>query len=347
MYTPKKIKTIRGAALSVSVVTTAIGIFFALLAGLPYLSTGGMALITFAAAYLSANYFFNRFVMFRIKPIYQVLLSKNIHTDELVRKFSPKDDLMQDMRDEINLWAEKTAQEISRLKENEKYRKEFLGNVSHEIKTPIFTIQGYVLTLLDGALEDGAINRKYLERTEKSIDRLINIVRDLEEISQLESGGLVLEYERFDVVQLAREIADAAEINAAKRGIKVRVNRLVVNKPIMVYADKKRVGQVFGNLIINSIKYGKEGGLTEIGIVDMFDKVLVEVSDNGVGIAAEHIPRLFERFFRVDKSRSREEGGTGLGLAIVKHIIEAHDETITVRSAPGEGTTFSFTLSRK
>ena len=271
-----------------------------------------------------------------------MLLSKNVKTHEL----PPAGDLVEEIQDELNLWAEKNAQEIARLKENERYRKEFLGNVSHEIKTPIFTVQGYILTLLDGGLEDKNINRKYLERSEKSIDRLINIVQDLEEISKLESGMLVLDQERFDIVALVHEIADAVEMEATAHRITVKVGSGVSQPPVYVFADRRRIGQVVTNLLTNSIKYGREGGCTTISFIDMFDRVMIEVADNGVGIAEENIPRVFERFFRVDKSRSREQGGTGLGLAIVKHILDAHGQGITLRSKPGEGSTFSFALAK-
>ncbi len=341
-----KIRTIEGAALAVSLVITASGVLFSAFCGLTFLQGAGVALAAFAVSYFSARFFFRRFVLFRIKPVYRILLSRDITTEELSREVSRKDDVMRQMRDELRLWAENNAREIDRLRKDERFRKEFLGNVSHEIKTPLFTIQGYVLTLLDGAMEDAKINRKYLERTEKSIERLIHLVADIEVIAGLESGALTLDAERFDVEAMAREIADAAEIKAGEQRVKIVVNDGRAPVPVMVCADKKRIGQVFDNLILNSIKYGKRGGCTRIDFIDTFDKVLVEVSDDGIGIAREHIPRIFERFYRVDKSRSREQGGTGLGLAIVKHIIDAHNETITVRSAPGEGTTFSFSLKK-
>ena len=325
-----KIRTTAGAALGVAAMAAALSIGCGTLLnlGLPriLIVTGSV----FTVMYLTARFCFNLFVRYRIKPIYQVLLSKNVKTHEL----PPAGDLVEEIQDELNLWAEKNAQEIARLKENERYRKEFLGNVSHEIKTPIFTVQGYILTLLDGGLEDKNINRKYLERSEKSIDRLINIVQDLEEISKLESGMLVLDQERFDIVALVHEIADAVEMEATAQ------------PPVYVFADRRRIGQVVTNLLTNSIKYGREGGCTTISFIDMFDRVMIEVADNGVGIAEENIPRVFERFFRVDKSRSREQGGTGLGLAIVKHILDAHGQGITLRSKPGEGSTFSFALAK-
>lgn len=245
---------------------------------------------------------------------------------------------------EIKAWADDRKDEIERLKKLEVYRKEFLGNVSHELKTPIFNIQGYVLTLLDGGLEDPSINRNYLERAEKSIDRMITIVDDLEAISQLETGELQIEPERFDILALAKDVAEAQEMKATAKGIILTLPE--DSKPIFVFADRFRIRQVLVNLIVNSVKYGKEYGETKIRFYDTGDNVVVEIADNGIGIEKEHLPRLFERFYRVDKSRSRDQGGTGLGLAIVKHIIEAHNQTINVMSTEGAGTVFSFTLKK-
>ena len=237
------------------------------------------------------------------------------------------------------------ADQVVRLEEVEHYRREFLGNVAHEVKTPIFNVQGYILTLLDGALDDENVNRLYLERAEKSIERIINIVADLDEISHLESDAPILEFERFDVVALAREVVETMEIEAQARDISIRF-KTDTPDTMMVAADRKYVGQVLVNLISNSIRYGSDGGRTRISFIESADKVKVEVADNGEGIEQEDIPRVFERFFRVDKSRSREKGGTGLGLAIVKHIIEAHGETVSLDSELGVGSTFSFTLSK-
>lgn len=251
---------------------------------------------------------------------------------------------VENLNKEILAWADDRKDEIERLKKLEVYRKEFLGNVSHELKTPIFNIQGYVLTLLDGGLEDETINRDYLMRAERSVDRMITIVDDLEAISQLETGELQLEPERFDIVALSKDVLDAQEMKATGKGIMLALEGEC--KPLYVQGDRFRIRQVLTNLVVNSVKYGKEYGETKIAFYDNGDKILIEVTDNGIGIAKEHLPRLFERFYRVDKSRSREQGGTGLGLAIVKHIIEAHDQTISATSTEGEGTTFSFTLDK-
>lgn len=252
---------------------------------------------------------------------------------------------VENLNKEILAWADDRKDEIDRMKKLEVYRKEFLGNVSHELKTPIFNIQGYVLTLLDGGLEDENINRDYLMRAERSVDRMITIVDDLEAISQLETGELQLEPERFDIVALSKDILDAQEMKATGKGIILSLGE-GGSKPIFVYADRFRIRQVLTNLVVNSVKYGKEYGETRIDFYDRGETILIEVTDNGIGIGKEHLPRLFERFYRVDKSRSREQGGTGLGLAIVKHIIEAHDQTISASSTEGEGTTFSFTLAK-
>lgn len=245
---------------------------------------------------------------------------------------------------EILAWADDRKIELERLHKLEMYRKEFLGNVSHELKTPVFNIQGYVMTLLDGGLEDPSINRNYLLRAEKSVDRMISIIDDLESISQLETGELQIEPERFDIAALIADVVDAQEMKAAGKGIIFTM--LQENKPVIVFADKFRIRQVLVNLIVNSIKYGKQFGETKIRFYDIGNTISIEIADNGIGIAKEHLPRLFERFYRVDKSRSREQGGTGLGLAIVKHIIEAHNQTISVMSTEGVGTVFSFTLKK-
>ncbi len=229
--------------------------------------------------------------------------------------------------------------------ELERYRREFLGNISHELKTPLFTTQGYVTTLLDSKLDDKALIVRYLERAERGLDRMIAIVTDLEQIARLESG-LELRHERFDMAAMAREIAEDAAIEGDKKGIEIRIE----GASAMVVADRKTIEQVVWNLLINSIKYGREGGSTRISFSSQGDKTLIEVADDGIGIAPDELPRIFERFYRSDRSRSREMDaidGSGLGLSIVKHILEAHGEQITVRSRLDEGTTFSFTLPKK
>jgi len=236
--------------------------------------------------------------------------------------------------------------EINVLKDQDSYRKEFLGNVSHELKTPLFTIQGYILTLLDGALKDKSVRDKYLKRAAKGVDRLINIVLDLDLITQFESGIKIVDKEKFDIVELIQNVFDLIEIESDKSNIKLLYDKDYSN-PIYVFADEERILQVLTNLLINSLKYGVDGGRTEVSIeMSNNDKILIKVSDDGIGVSSDHLPRLFERFYRVDATRSRKKGGSGLGLSIVKHIIEAHNENIYVDSELGKGTTFSFTLDK-
>lgn len=242
-------------------------------------------------------------------------------------------------------WIAERREEIEQLKKLETYRKEFLGNVSHELKTPIFNIQGYISTLLDGGLDDPKINRSFLSKAEKSVERMITIVDDLQSISQLERGVLELNEESFDIVALVKDVQESLELRAKERNISFELFNDITH-PIFVTADKFRIRQVLVNLIVNSVRYGKEGGITQVRVNDIGDKVLVEVTDNGIGIASEHLPRIFERFYRADKSRSRELGGTGLGLAIIKHIIEAHNQKISVLSTEGAGSVFTFTLNK-
>jgi len=232
--------------------------------------------------------------------------------------------------------------EIQALKTLEKYRREFFGNVSHELKTPIFNIQGYVETLIDGALYDKAVNKKYLKRTSKSIDRLMYIIKDLESISQLESEELKLEFTTWNLQHLINEVIEQFEIKAQKKKIKFLHDEQSTD--VLVFADKVKLGQVLSNLFSNSIKYGKKNGVTKISCHQTKKICYLSIKDNGIGVSKKNVNRLFERFYRVDKSRSREQGGTGLGLAIVKHIIEAHNQQISVKSELGKGTDFKFTI---
>ncbi|MCK5823107.1 MAG: sensor histidine kinase [Bacteroidales bacterium] len=253
--------------------------------------------------------------------------------------------MLKKINQQINLQAKNHTKEIKQLKELEKYRKEFIGNVSHELKTPIFNIQGYLLTLIEGGINDPNINELYLKRAEKSIDRMILIVNDLEAISKLEAHKLELNYDNFNIEELINDIFDMQMLRAKEKNISFNIlNNL--NKKLIVNADKKWISRLVINLIVNSINYGKNDGNTSISIKELENKYLIEISDNGCGISETELPRIFERFYRADKSRSREQGGTGLGLSIVKHIIEAHNQQITVESIVNKGTKFAFTLNK-
>jgi len=254
---------------------------------------------------------------------------------------------MASLSKEIDSYAKNKKLELEALKIREEYRKEFIGNVSHELKTPLFTVQGYISTLIEGAADDPKIRDKYLKRADKGVDRLIYIVKDLDMITKLEVGDANLTIETFNILETITNVFDLLEIKAEKKNIS-----LILDKdypaPVMVHADRDRIQQVLSNLVVNSIKYGHQNGTTEISVEDLnSEKMIVRVTDNGEGVEAKHLTRLFERFYRVDKSGSRKEGGSGLGLSIVKHIIEAHDEKIYVESKFGIGSEFSFTLQKQ
>ena len=297
-------------------------------------------IVVAAFSFFVLQYRSERFIYREVKKIYDdisllestTLRSQSITTD------------MATLTREVKKFATDKKLEIETLKIREEYRREFLGNVSHELKTPLFTVQGYLSTLLDGAIKDKSVRKKYLQRAEKGVERLIYIVQDLDMISKLESGDLNLELRKFNIVDLIQNVFDLLEMAAAEKDILLLFDRKYT-KPIFVKADQEKIQQVLLNLIVNSIKYGKEKGSTEVTIEDLVDnKIIVRIRDDGEGIPKQFIPRLFERFFRVDKSGSRHEGGSGLGLSIVKHIIEAHEEKIYVESQIGSGSEFSFTL---
>ena len=261
------------------------------------------------------------------------------------RSFDFNTDVLSQVKSDVENWDKTNQEEIQRLMGQENYRKEFVGNVSHELKTPTFNIQGYLLTLLEGAINDPEINMKYLEKAVKSVERMIALIDDLDEISKMESETIKMNMEKVDIVEIANEVMSSLEMKAKENSINLKIVN-PSSKAIWVMADPDRINQVLVNLIVNSIRYGNEDGETLIKFYDMHDNILVEVADNGIGIAEEHLPRLFERFYRTDKGRARISGGTGLGLAIVKHIIEAHNQTINVRSTLDVGSTFSFTLKK-
>lgn len=299
-------------------------------------------LICFPLCFAIVQYRVERFIYRRVKKIYDdltLLESTNLRQQPITTD-------MGTLTREIDKYAKDKKFEIETLKIREEYRKEFIGNVSHELKTPLFTVQSYLLTLLEGAIEDEKIRKKYLLRASKGVERLTYIIKDLDMITKLEVGDLSLNKENFDIVKLVQNVFDLFEMKAAKRHITLAFD-IDYSNAIMVFADKERIQQVLTNLIVNSIKYGREKGTTEVSIENLIkNKAIIRVTDNGEGISKENLLRLFERFYRVDKSGSRKEGGSGLGLSIVKHIIEAHEEKIYVESQLGVGSEFSFTLEK-
>ncbi|WP_460220712.1 sensor histidine kinase [Psychroserpens sp. MEBiC05023] len=300
------------------------------------------AVFTYVLSFVVIQYRVERFIYRRVKKIYDDLTLLESST----LRNQPITTDMATLTEEIDKYAKDKKFEIETLKVREEYRKEFLGNVSHELKTPLFTVQGYLLTLLDGAIDDRNVSEKYLNRANKGLERLIYIVKDLDMITKLEVGDLRLNIDTFDIVELVQNVFDLLEMKAAKKKITLMFD-MDYTTPIYVSADRERIQQVLTNLIVNSIKYGEEKGTTEVSIENLIkNKVIVRVTDNGEGISDANIPRLFERFFRVDKSGSRKVGGSGLGLSIVKHIIEAHDEKIYVESEINVGSEFSFTLEK-
>ncbi|SDD59320.1 two-component system, OmpR family, phosphate regulon sensor histidine kinase PhoR [Pricia antarctica] len=283
-----------------------------------------------------------KFIYRKIKQIYDdfaLLESSTLTSDPITTD-------MRTLTEELEKFAKDKKVEIDTLKVREEYRKDFLGNVSHELKTPLFTVQGYIETLLDGAMNDKNVRKKYLQRASKGVDRLIYIIKDLDLITKLEVGELHLEKENFDIVELIQSVFDLLEMKAEKKNIVLTFD-MDYSRPIHVYADKEKIQRVITNLLVNSLKYGRRDGTTEVSVENLIkNKVIVRITDNGEGIPKRYIPRLFERFYRVDQSGSRKEGGSGLGLAIVKHIIEAHEEKIYVESEIEVGSEFSFTLEK-
>jgi two-component system phosphate regulon sensor histidine kinase PhoR len=297
--------------------------------------------LTFTLSFLIIQYRAEKFIYRRVKKIYDELTL--LESSSLIPKSITTD--MSSLTQEIDRFAKNKKLEIETLKVREEYRKEFMGNVSHELKTPLFTVQGYLETLVDGGINDLEIRDKYLKRAVKGLERLIYIVKDLDMITKLEVGDLSLKIEKFTIIDLVLEVFELFEMKASKKSISLTLDR-DYDKPVWVYADRERIQQVLSNLVVNSIKYGREKGTTELSVESISDeKVIIRVTDNGEGIEEEHISRLFERFYRVDMSRSRQIGGSGLGLSIVKHIVEAHQEQIYVESEIAVGSEFSFTLN--
>jgi two-component system, OmpR family, phosphate regulon sensor histidine kinase PhoR len=304
-----------------------------------------LTILFFLFSFFSMLFVINKYILDKIRPVYKTIKDLPLSGKKMEERSSDSTNLLANVKFEVEEWAKTQMKEIERLKDLERYRKEFVGNVSHELKTPIFNIQGYILTLLEGGIDDVKINMLYLKRTEKSIDRMISIVEDLESITKLESGEMKLNLVTFDIVKTVKDVLELEQWQANDRGISLEIINKP-DKPVYVRADRNRILEVLTNLIVNGIKYGKKDGYVHVSFHDLDENIMVEISDNGIGIEKKNLPRIFERFYRVDKSRSREQGGTGLGLSIVKHIIEAHNQSINVRSIIDQGTTFNFTLEK-
>jgi len=302
-------------------------------------------LTLFTVSYIQLYSFLQIFIYRRIKLIYKFIYqTKASKKEEVYYKYILPKKSIEEVREDVEKWAVQKHDEIEILQQNETYRKEFLQNLAHEFKTPIFAIQGYVDTLLDGAMEKPDIRKKFLENTSRNIDRLVNLMNDLDEISRLERGEQQLYKQSFVMQDLLKEVFESLSIKTNEKNIRCLIKK-GCESPVAVYADKEKIRQVLINMIENGFKYGKPSGNIVASVYNTDGKhVLVEISDDGIGIEEEHLPRIFERFFRTDKARSRDKGGTGLGLAICKHIIEAHGQTIHVRSTPDVGTTIGFTL---
>lgn len=303
-------------------------------------------ILVLVICYFIFNFILNRFIFDRIRTIYRNIYQFKTNQDQdLLDKYKNVSDPLDAVSKDVLKWVEKNRKEVNALKELESYRTDFLGNVSHELKTPIQSIQGYIHTLLDGALEDEKVNQLFLTKASNSTKRLIELVDELTDIHVLQGKNAPLDYEVFNIVKLTEEVFELVENKAVKQNTSLKFQQQSP-KQVLVNGDQAKIRQVLINLIVNAIKYGKVEGSVQVGFFDMDDNILIEVSDDGQGIGEEHLPRLFERFYRTDKGRSRDQGGNGLGLAIVKHIIEAHHQIINVRSTPGIGSTFGFTLQK-
>lgn len=303
------------------------------------------AIFVFITTYFTTTYYLRRYIYRKIKVIYKTIHNQKVAPEEKNKSVDLNQNIIEDVEKEVEEWAQQQQQQIQRYKSWAEYRRKFVGDISHELKTPIFNIQGYIHSLLDGGLGEEQINISFLKKAAKNVERLHTIVEDLEAISRMESGELILELQPFDIKELTQDIFEELEIKAEQKNINL-VLKEGADQSFMVKADRDSVRQVLINLVHNSIKYGNEGGTTKVGFYDMDKNILIEVADSGIGIPKKHLNHVFDRFYRVDKSRSRAQGGSGLGLSIVKHIIEAHKQSINVRSTPNLGSTFGFTLEK-
>ena len=340
--TPRQLSAFTALVISASV---AIGIFF--------LSSSwkyglGSLLLVFTGSYLLIQFILEKFIYRKIKLIYKFIhQTKATRKEEVYFKYILPKKSIDEVHEDVERWGNKQTEEIELLRKNEAFRKEFLQNLSHEFKTPIFAIQGYIDTLLNGAMDDLKVRKRFLENTERNVERLVNLVNDLDEISKLERGEQLLLKQNFVIQDLIREVFESLSINMHDKNMRTGIKK-GCEYPTLVFADKEKIRMVLLNLVENASKYGKQNGSITASIYKTDGRhVLVEITDDGIGIEEEHLQRIFERFYRTDSARSRDKGGTGLGLAICKHIIEAHDQAIHVRSTPDVGTSIGFTLEAR
>lgn len=340
--TPKQISAFTAIVLSVPVS------LLVLIVERNWLWTISSFVIIFAGAYLLITFVLEKFIYRKIKLIYKFInQTKATKKEETYYKYILPQKSIDEVREDVEEWAEENKQEIEMLRKNEQFRREFLQNLSHEFKTPVFAIQGYIESLLSGAMTNPEVNKKFLEKASKNVDRLSNLLNDLDEISSLERGELVLYKQHFVIQELVKDVYESLSIKAEEKNIRYIIKK-GCETPLTVFADKEKIRQVVTNLVENSIKYGKQSGTVTASMYNTDGKhILVEISDDGIGINERHLPRLFERFYRTEEGRSIDASGSGLGLSICKHIIEAHGQTIHVRSTEDVGTTVGFTLETR
>lgn len=342
----KKLSPRQIAIINATIISFVAGIVVAFISG-SWIKAVFSFLFLFAVSYLLVHFFLHEFIDRRIKLIYKFIYqTKASKREEVYYKYVLPRKTLDEVSEDVQNWAAQQNREIEMLKKNEAYRKEFLQNLAHEFKTPIFAIQSYVETLLNGAMENPDIRKKFLNNTSRNIDRLVTLMNDLDEISRLESGEQLLYKQNFVIQDLIKEVFESLSIKTNEKNIRCSIKK-GCEWPVTVFADKEKIRQVLINMVENAFKYGKPNGNIIASVYNTEERVLVEISDDGIGIEEEHLGRIFERFYRTDKARSRDIGGTGLGLAICKHIIEAHKQTIHVRSTPDIGTTIGFTLEEE
>jgi two-component system phosphate regulon sensor histidine kinase PhoR len=347
MFTTKNLSPNQLSALTALILSIPIGLGFFIVRPVAWIALAAF-IVTFLGSYFLIRSVLEWFIYRKIKLIYKFIYqTKASKKEEMYYKYILPQKSIDEVREDVEQWATQRREEIDALKTNEAYRKEFLQNLAHEFKTPIFAIQGYVDTLLGGAIESVEVSTRFLENASKNVVRMVNLVSDLDEISRLESGEQPLYKENFVIQEMIKEVYESLSIKSAKRNIKCSIKK-GCEAPITVFADKEKVRQVIINLVANAIKYGKQDGHIVASVYKTDEQhSLIEISDDGIGINEEHLPRIFERFYRTDRGRSRDVGGTGLGLAICKHIIEAHGHVMHVRSKLDIGTTLGFTLDTR